>query len=290
MKKIIALLMAVVMGISLLGCSQEKPAETSTTSTSEETTGGTTTEGTESEAGDKDTWILAINATFPPFEAVSDTGEGYVGIDIDLAEEISKRLGKTFEIQDMQFSALVPTLNSGRADIIISGISPTAERLESLDFTDSYFYPMNAIICLKGKNYDTLETLEGKNIGVSMGTSYANVAASVKDATVVELDNTPLVIQDIINERCDAGIFDSTQAAVFVQENENLEMHIIDSEVKKEDSFAIALPKGSEYVEKINEILKEIKEDGTLRSIFVKYLGEDATVQYEEFLKKLDIQ
>lgn len=211
-----------------------------------------------------------------------------MGIDIDLANYIAEKLGKELQIQDMQFSALVPTMQSGRADLIVSGISPTQERLEILDFTDSYYYPMNSIICAEGSGYNTLDTLAGKKIGVSMGTSYAEIAASVEGAEVAELDSTPLVIQDILNGRCDAGIFDATQAAVFVQENEGLEMHIIESDITREDSFAIALPKGSSYVEQINAILAEMMEDGTFHDILVKYIGEDSTAQYEEMLKTLD--
>lgn len=238
----------------------------------------------------KDTWILAINATFPPFESITDDTTEYVGIDIDIAQYIAEKLGVEMEIQDMQFSALVPTMQSGRADIIISGISPTAERKTIIDFTDSYYFPMNAIICKEGAAYDSLEALVGKKIGVSMGTSYANVAASVEGAEVAELDSTPLVIQEILNGRCDAGIFDSTQAAVFVQENEGLEMHIIDSVVTLEDTFAIALPKDSPYVEQINEILAEMMSNGVMHDILVKYLGEDATTQYEAFVAELELQ
>lgn len=239
-------------------------------------------------SAEEDKWVLAINATFPPFESIAEGTEDYVGIDIEIANHIAEKLGVEMEINDMQFSALVPTLQSGRADLIISGISPTEERLEVLDFTDSYYYPMNAIICAEGAAYETLDTLKEKKIGVSMGTSYAEIAASVEGAEVVEMDSTPLVIQDILNERCDAGIFDATQAAVFVQENEGLEMHIIESEITREDSFAIALPKGSEYVEPINEILAEMMEDGTFHDILVKHIGEDSTVQYEEMLGTLE--
>lgn len=239
-------------------------------------------------AEDKDTWIMAINATFPPFESIADSTDSYVGIDIDIADYIAEKLGVELEIQDMQFSALVPTMQSGRADLIISGISPTKEREDVLDFTDSYYYPMNSIICAKGSDYETLDTLEGKKIGVSMGTSYAEIAQSVEGAEVAELDSTPLVVQDILSGRCDAGIFDATQAAVFVQENDGLEMHIIESEITREDSFAIALPKGSEYVEQINEILAEMMEDGTFHDILVKYIGEDSTEQYENMLETLE--
>ena len=238
----------------------------------------------------KDTWVLAINATFPPFESITDDTTEYVGIDIDIANYIAEQLGVTMDIQDMQFSALVPTMQSGRADIIISGISPTVERKAIIDFTDSYYFPMNAIICQAGAGYDTLDALQGKKIGVSMGTSYANVAASVEGAEVAELDSTPLIIQEILNSRCDAGIFDSTQAAVFVQENEGLEMHIIESQVTMEDSFAIALPKGSPYVEQINGILADMTANGAMHDILVKHLGEEATDQYEAFVAELNLQ
>jgi len=148
---------------------------------------------------------------------------------------------------------------------------------------------MNAIICQKGAGLDTLDALKGKTIGVSMGTSYAKIAASVEGATVSEMDSTPLVIQEILNGRCESGIFDATQAAVFVQQNEGLEMHTIQSPVTMEDSFAIALPKGSPYTEQINGILKDMMADGTFHAILVKYLGEEATAQYEAFVKDLKL-
>ncbi len=300
MKRKTAVLLAAIMTLSLTACGSanqtpdtDAAAETETETGAQEAAPDSETDAPASDEqsaaeGDDNAWVLAINATFPPFESIADSTEDYVGIDIDLANYIAEKLGKELQIQDMQFSALVPTMQSGRADLIVSGISPTQERLEILDFTDSYYYPMNSIICAEGSGYDTLDTLVGKKIGVSMGTSYAEIAASVEGAEVAELDSTPLVIQDILNGRCDAGIFDATQAAVFVQENEGLEMHIIESDITREDSFAIALPKGSSYVEQINAILAEMMEDGTFHDILVKYIGEDSTAQYEEMLKTLD--
>ena len=300
MKRNTAVLLAAIMTLSLTACGSanqtpdtDAAAETETETGAQEAAPDSETDAPASDEqsaaeGDDNAWVLAINATFPPFESIADSTEDYVGIDIDLANYIAEKLGKELQIQDMQFSALVPTMQSGRADLIVSGISPTQERLEILDFTDSYYYPMNSIICAEGSGYNTLDTLAGKKIGVSMGTSYAEIAASVEGAEVAELDSTPLVIQDILNGRCDAGIFDATQAAVFVQENEGLEMHIIESDITREDSFAIALPKGSSYVEQINAILAEMMEDGTFHDILVKYIGEDSTAQYEEMLKTLD--
>lgn len=292
MKRVRGILLAAAVALSLTACGSSK-TETTAAQTGEKTEVADKTEAADTQAAQpadgKDTWIMAINATFPPFESIGDKPDEYIGIDIDIANYIAKKLGVKLEIQDMQFSALVPTMQSGRADMILSGLSPTQERKEILAFSKSYYYPMNAIICQKGAGLDSLDTLKGKSIGVSMGTSYANIANGVEGAKVSELDNTPLVIQDILNGRCDSGIFDSTQAAVFVNENEELEMHIIDSQITEADSFAIALPKDSQYVDQINGILDEMMSDGSFHEILVKYLGEDATVQYESFLKNLDI-
>lgn len=299
MKKVSSILLAAAVALSLTACGGGKtetqapstaaPAQTEAGDTAAADEKAAAGNETEKPAEMKDTWVMAINATFPPFESIGDNPNEYVGIDIDIANHIAEKLGVKLEIQDMQFSALVPTMQSGRADWIVSGLSPTQERKDILAFTKSYYYPMNAIICQKGVGYDTLDTLKDKTIGVSMGTSYANIAHSVEGANVSELDSTPLVIQDILNGRCDAGIFDSTQAAVFVNENEGLEMHIIDSEVTEADSFAIALPQDSPYVDQINDILDEMMSDGTFHDILVKYLGEDATTQYETFLENLEV-
>ena len=196
-------------------------------------------------------------------------------------------MGVTFKIEDMAFNGLVNALTSGHADIIISGISPTEDRKATVDFTDSYFYPQTAIITLKDAPYTTLEALEGKTIGCSLGTTYANQAAKIKDATVKEFDSTPLVVQDIVNGRIEAGLFDSYQAGEFVKNNDQLAMYIVPGTLVVEDSYAIALPKGSPYVEEINAILAEMKEDGTMDEIFAKWLGEDFVEEYNAQVESL---
>ena len=244
-------------------------------------------QGEQPSAADKKEWVLAINATFPPFETIDEENDSYMGIDIDIANHIAEKMGVTFKIEDMAFNGLVNALTSGHADIIISGISPTEDRKATVDFTDSYFYPQTAIITLKDAPYTTLEALEGKTIGCSLGTTYANQAAKIKDATVQEFDSTPLVVQDIVNGRIEAGLFDSYQAGEFVKNNDQLAMYIVPGTLVVEDSYAIALPKGSPYVEEINAILAEMKEDGTMDEIFAKWLGEDFVEEYNAQVESL---
>lgn len=240
-------------------------------------------------SGEKGKMVVAINSTFPPFESVKEGTSDYTGIDIDIARYIGEKMGKTVEFTDMKFASLVPTLQSGRADVIISAISPTAARKEVVDFSNSYYFPMKAIICQKGAGYDSLDKLRGESAGASMGTTFVQELKDAGGITVVEMDSTPLVVQDIKNGRLAGGLFDSAQAGVFVKQNPDLELHVLDLPVVNDDTFAIALPKGSEDVETMNRLLKEMEDSGEMHKILVKYLGEDAVSQYEAAKAKLDL-
>jgi ABC-type amino acid transport substrate-binding protein len=270
-KKIISLLAAALVVLGVAGCGGKQEAK----------------KETKPQTGKK--MIVAINATFPPFESVKEGTKDYTGIDIEIAQYVAKKLGRTIEFSDMKFASLVPTLQSGRADMIISGISPTKERMEVVSFTKPYYFPMKALIFKKGKGYKSLADLAGKKAGASMGTTYVKELKAPGNIEVTELDNTPLVVQDIKNGRLDAGLFDSAQAAVFVKENPDLELSILNLPVVMDDTFAIALPKNSKDIDKVNDILKEMKQNGEMHKILVKYLGDAATKQYEAAEAKLDI-
>lgn len=271
MKSIFAFLATAMLAMMLVGCGGEKKEEAKA----------------DADKGEK--WIVAINSTFPPFESVKEGTKDYQGIDIDIAHYLAKKMNKQVEFTDMKFASLVPTLQSGRANIIISAISPTEERMKVVDFTKPYYFPMKAIICKKGAGFDTMDKLKGQKAGASMGTTFVKDLKAVPGIDVVELDTTPLVIQDIKNGRLAGGLFDSSQAAVFVKQNPELELHIVEAPVLMGDTFAIALPKGSKDTEKLNALLKEMRTNGELHKILVEHLGEDATKQYEAATEKLDI-
>lgn len=269
-KKLLALSAAAMLALAAAGCGGSDKADAPKDAASGKLT-------------------VAINATFPPFESVKEGTHDYAGVDIDIAKYIGKKLGKEVVFNDMKFASLVPTLQSKRADMIVSGISPTDERKEVLDFSKPYYFPMKAVICLKDAGYDSLDKLKGLSAGASMGTTYVQELKDAGGINVVELDNTPLVVQDILNGRLAAGLFDSAQAAVFVKQNPKLEMHTLDLPVIYADTFAVALPKGSPDVAKVDEILKEMRGNGEMHKILVQHLGETATQQYEAAVAKLDI-
>lgn len=247
------------------------------------------TEDAASSASTSDTLKVATTATFPPFESVDKEGK-MSGIDIDITNYIGEKLGKKVEFQDMKFASLVPTLESGRADMVISGISPTDERSKVVDFTKPYFYPPKAIVAMKGTNYTDINSLVGKKAGATMGTTYVKELKAVDGIDVVEMDSATMAVQDVLNGRLDATVCDGTHAIVFVKEHPELEMHMLTPSTSNDDTFAIAFAKGSPYTAKVNEILDEMKKNGDFHKILVKHLGEEQTKQYEDKLQALGVE
>lgn len=220
----------------------------------------------------------AINATFPPFESVEivDGKTNFIGMDIEIVEYLSEQLGFTYEITDMAFAGLVGAIQSDRADFVCSGISPTAERLKNVDFSDSYFYPGIAVVSRKDMALENLEELVGKKIVVGFGTTYEVWAnKNVESAEVLAIDGTPAVIQELKNKRADAAILDANQAAEFVNQNPDLQFNVLEYDQSRENSFAIAFPKDSELTEIFNIELNKMMENGEMDKIVIKWCGEE---------------
>jgi polar amino acid transport system substrate-binding protein len=230
---------------------------------------------------------LAINATFAPFESATQSG-GFEGLDIDIVNRLAEKLGFKLEISDMEFAGLVGALTSGRADFVISGISPTPERLERLDASISYFYPTVAIISRKEAAYPTIESLNGRKVAVPFGTSYEKEAETFPGVTVVPINGTPSVIQELRNTRVDAAVVDGCQAAVFTGMYPDLEFHLLPLEMLREISYAILFPKGSDFLGPIDAALKEIIDDGELYKMIEKWMGTDYLTNYKEKIEQVN--
>lgn len=225
---------------------------------------------------------IAINATFPPFESVKVNSNGdkdYEGLDLDVIKYMSEDMGFTYEINDMKFSGLIGSLQSKRADVVISGISPTGERKENADFTDSYFFPKTAILSKKGSNI-TKETLKGKKVSTTFGTSYEKLAKSFDGVEVTSLDSSPAAVKELTSGRVDGAILDAQQCDSIIKEDSTLEKHIIsDVQVPVEESFAIACQKDSELTKLFNDEIKKMKDNGKLNEIIKKWVGEEYTIK-----------
>lgn len=221
--------------------------------------------------GNSDTWTVGTEPGFPPFESIdTETGE-FEGFDIDLMNAIGEKAGKTVEFSSLPFDSLISALQGGSIDAAISGMTITAERAEAVDFSDPYFEAGLAIaVAEDNTEVKTLDDLEGKRIAVQLGTTGASTAESVEGATVTTFESAPLALTELANGNVDAVINDApaTKEAV---DSGNIPGIAIVGEVLTDESYGIALPKGSENVAAVNSALAELKADGTYDTIYQKW-------------------
>ena len=241
-KKILALIMVLAFAFAMTGC------------------GG---------SGSGGTLVMATNATFPPYEYVD--GEDYAGIDVEVAQAIADELGMELEIQDIDFNSIIPAIESGKADVGIAGMTKTPEREKNVNFSESYATGIQSIIVKEDSDIASPDDLEGVKIGVQESTTghiyceddYGadNVIAYTAGANAIEALKTGKV---------DAVVIDNQPAKEFVKANEGLK--VLDTDYVEEE-YAIAIAKDNEeLLEKVNGVIKQMKEDGTLQAILDKYI------------------
>lgn len=275
-KKMLALSMAVLMVASLAGCSSGAKETETTAAASEagaetaaESEGETAAEDAEEEkTAEGGTLIMGTNATFPPYEYYE--GDEIVGIDVEIAQAIGEKLGMEVTVEDMEFDALIPALASNKVDIVAAGMTVTPERQESVNFTDTYATAAQVIIVKQGSDIASSEDLNGKILGVQMGTTGDSLASEIEGAQVERFNKYFEAIQSVLQGKIDAVIIDSAPAKAFAEKDENL--IILDEALSSED-YAMAINKdNTELLDKVNAAIAELDEEGTLDEIVNKYI------------------
>ncbi len=214
------------------------------------------------------TVVMGTNAAFPPFEYYD--GDKITGFDVEIAQQVAKELGVELKIEDIAFQGLITSLESQKVDFVAAGMSINEDRKKSVDFSDSYYEASQVIIvpkdneAIKGE-----EDLKGKNIGVQIGTTGADVAHGIENAKVVEFNTGFAAIMDMQNGKIDAVVLDSEPAKNFAKANDKIK--VLDKSLTTEQ-YAIAVKKGNEKVLKaVNKALKELKDSGEYDKLFEKY-------------------
>ena len=280
-KQILALSMAALIAAALPACSS-KPAETAAPETPQAQTAeaapeteGETAEASEEATGGAEaaggTLVMATNAEFPPYEYYED-GD-IVGIDVEIAKAIAAKLGMELQIEDMAFDAIIPAVTSGKADFGAAGMTVTEERQRSVEFTDTYANSNQVAIVKEDSDITGSDALAGKIIGVQLGTTGDALATEIKDATVERYNKGLEAVQSLTQGKIDAVVIDQATAEAFVKKTEGIK---ILEEKMSEEEYAIAIKKGNmELVEKMNEAIKELKEEGKIDEIVAKYMDAE---------------
>ncbi|MCM1326260.1 MAG: basic amino acid ABC transporter substrate-binding protein [Bacteroidales bacterium] len=279
MKKVIAMLLAATLCFgTLTACGEQKAAGgTEVNGGAGATQGSTDNTGSADKAAAVETikdgvLIIGTNAAFPPFEYIGDNGEPD-GFDIALANAIAEKLGLTVEVQDMEFGSLVASIGS-KIDVAIAGMTITPDRLEKVDFSDSYYDAVQFVIALPGSEPKTAADLENKKIGAQLGTTGATIAEEeIKGAEAATYDKAVDAVNDLINGRVDLVIIDQNPAKVFEEKFAGKIVAIDGATFGFEnEKYAIALPKDSPLVAEVNKALAEVRADGTFDALVKEYI------------------
>ena len=272
MKKIIALTLVLVMALCLFaGCNSK----------------------------DENKLIMATNAAFPPYEYKE--GDSFKGIDVEIAQAIAEKLGMELVIEDVEFGSVLTGVAEGKYDMGMAGITVNEDRKKTMDFSESYATGVQVIIVKEDSSIKTLDDIYNFNadgdpvslkdtsikIGVQENTTgdiYSsddiekwgfndlNEDGSIKTDRVQRFKTGADAVEALKKGTVNCVIIDNEPAKSFVAANKGILILEEGNEYAVED-YAICVKKGdSELLGKINQALKELKEDGTIDKIIEKYI------------------
>ena len=256
-----------VAALALTACGGSASSVASSVASSASSAAASAGELTTVEAGKL---TMATNATFPPYEMTTDAGE-FEGIDIETAQAIADKLGLELQIDDMDFDAALLSVQQGKADIVMAGVTVTDECKAVMDFSDSYATGIQSIIVPEGSDIASPDDLTGKKIGTQRGTTgYIYCTDDFGEDAVVAYDSGLTAVQALNNGQVDAVVIDNAPAKEYVAANPGLK--VLETSYAEED-YAIGMNKdNTALVEAVNAALEELKTDGTLQSIVDKYI------------------
>ena len=181
MKKITAILLALVMILSLAACGTAASTTEATETTETEATEAPAEAEAVEETAQGGTLVFATSADYAPFEFIvldENNEQKYVGIDVSVAQAIADDMGMELQVVNMDFDSLMANLQKGDADIVLAAIEVTEERLEAADFSDPYYTDLPAMILVKAdkaEEYTSVESFSGKSVGAQTGTTKVDI-------------------------------------------------------------------------------------------------------------------
>lgn len=284
-KKIVSVILCAAMATTVLaGCGSSNTA--STDAAAEETTEDVEAEAATEEAEDAEAaeeatdaaevttvepgvLTMGTNATFPPYEYKD--GDDVVGIDAEIAQALADKLGLQLEIVDMDFDSLVASVQSGKIDMSLAGMTVTEERKQNVDFTDSYATGVQVIIVKEDSDIASADDLEGKLIGVQQGTTgHLYCSDDFGEDNVIPYANGATAVQALLQGKVDCVVIDQEPAKAFVEANEGLK--ILETAYTTEDYAAAVSKDNPALTAALNSALQELKDDGTIQGILDKYI------------------
>jgi len=239
------------------------------------------------EAGHDKVLYMGTQNDYPPFTYIDEDGE-LTGLDIEFVKELDKRLdGYTIEILQLGWDSSFIALEAGRIQFIVDQVAITPERLENYTFSIPYFIAGSAIIVQKGRtDIRNLDDLQGKRVSASAGNSYAQILENYNAAhgegeqiILVYTSGTTLDrLQDVAIGRVDANVDDPVMTNVSIKEL-GLNIDVVGDLIQSEPMGVLFAKndEGRQLKEKFDPIIRQMLEDGAIKSLSLKWTNEDFT-------------
>lgn len=212
-----------------------------------------------------------------PFNATNPATKEIEGFMVDIVKEAAKRAGVKTEFVTGEWNSLIPSLQSDKADVIMDGMYITDERKKEINFTDPVFGFGEGLIVQEGDSKTaSLEDLKGKTIGVQMGTSYKDMLDERSPELKLEIKTYQTLadlLKDIQAKRIDAALADKPAFTYMKSKNPKMTYRVVDEYVPSlAGEIGLGVSKENpELLEKLNNSIAEMKEDGALQKIYEKW-------------------
>lgn len=217
---------------------------------------------------DENQLIMVTEAGFAPYEYY-ENGK-VVGVDVDIAREIAKYLGKTLVVKDIAFDSIINEVKTGKADFGAAGISYSEDRAKNVDFSINYAVSKQVVIVNNNSSITNVNGISNKKIAVQLG-SIADtfVTDNIKNANVVRQKKYLAAIEDLKTGKVDCVVMDELPAKEIVSKNEGIK--ILDGSLTN-DSYGMIVKKGNkELLDAINTVLQNLKDEGKIDEFIIKH-------------------
>ncbi len=226
-------------------------------------------------------YVVGTDAAYAPFESVAPGG-AIEGFDVDVVKAVAAKAGIEVKFINTPWEGIFKTLDTGERDMVVSAVTITDERKQTMDFSAPYFNA-NQLIAVKDSSkvakFDDLKTLK---IGVQTGTTGDEVVQKLVGKTntnIKRFESTPLALKELEAGGVAAVVADNGVVQHYIQNNPAAKFKSVSDASFTPEQYGIAMKKGNaDLAKKVNDALAAIKADGSYDAIHVKYFGMKSTL------------
>jgi polar amino acid transport system substrate-binding protein len=219
---------------------------------------------------------IGMDLSYPPFE-MQDTAGRPDGVGVKMAEALAAKLNRPLKIVPMEFSGLIPALQTGNVDLVLSSMTATDERRKTIDFSDPYAFTGLAVLVRKDSDIQSIDDLKqpGRSLTAKTATTAQTwINHNLPHAKLVVFEDQTACVQEVAQGRADAFIYDQLSIYQYARQNPDTTRGLLEPFV--EESWAIGIAKGNDALRgQVNGFIAGFRAEGGFEKLGERYLKEE---------------